>query len=172
MDLQIVGVLTSEPDQVNWYLMEAAYIALVLCGLFILTLAFICYKFATESIASESELLTPLPSPSPSTLHQETSLVLHQVNLRLVDVERELLKLTKHSLTNLVKEADSPLVCPKHCVYLEAEVGKKRLNQKLYVSPKLAGSVRSPTLGRKLSLNLKREMVTDESGYQEMKNVS
>ena len=58
MDLQIVGVLTSEPDQVNWYLMEAAYIALVLCGLFILTLVFICYKFATESIASESELLT------------------------------------------------------------------------------------------------------------------
>ena len=172
VDLQIVRVLTSEPDQVNWYLMEAAYIALVLCGLFILTLAFICYRFATESIASSSELLTPLPSPTPSALHQETSLVLHQVNLRLVDVERELLKLTKHSLTNLVKEGDSPLVCPKHCVYVEAEVGKKRLAQKkLYVSPELTGSVRSPTLGRNLSLNLKREMITDESGYQEMQNV-
>ena len=121
--------------------MEAAYIALVLCGLFILTLAFICYKFATETIASESELLTPLPSPSPLKIHQETSLVLHQVNLRLEDVESELLKLTKESLTNLIREeAVSPVVCPKHCVYLEAEVGKKRLNQKLYVSPKLAGS--------------------------------
>ena len=83
-------------------------------------------------------------------------MVLHQVNLRLEDVERELLKLTKESLTNLIREeADSPLVCPKHCVYLEAEVGKKRVNQKLYVSPQLAGSIRSPTLGRKLSLNLK-----------------
>ena len=116
--------------------MEALYLGLSQCSLFILVLAFVCYRFETEAIASESELETPPPPPSPLKSSQETSLVLHQVNLRLEDIERELLNLTKESLANLGRaEASGSTKCPQHCVYKEAEIGRKRSNQKLLVSP-------------------------------------
>ena len=78
------------------------------------------------------------------------------------DLEREL-----NGLENLAKiESAGSSSCPSHCVYREADIGRKRSNQYI-VSSQFVG-IQSPSSGRRSSPSLKKEAIINENCYTEM----